>query len=117
MGLHLIGVIHPPDSLSSPADPQNPDTEGEGPFANHNYSKLHRKRASKKPDVSAEDSYSTAARHSTVDGVVMEVASDKDKEGVGVASGEESQFSTMMESLELRLKSLQDTQQSAEITK
>ena len=93
------------------------------PFPNHGYSRVNINRGSKKTPPLSRDGYSTVAMHSTMNGIVTEVMADSDKpleEGGtdgGVAKGKESQLSSMIESLESRFKSLEDSQQSAEITK
>lgn len=100
VGLHLIGAKEPPGS-SGPLQPAKDPVESL-PFQNHGYSTVNLNHTSKK---ASPPTTKDVATHGTVNGIVVEAESDVTTDG------------GMIETLESRFKTLQDSKQSAEITK
>ena len=134
VGLHLIGAAPQPAPAPAPApestlvkhDPGYPSLVEKGmPKSKHSVDSLNATEDLPSPSSSGRKEsiqYSTINQRRAVTGVTREVTNAPDvaqvEEGTGgVAGGEESQVSSLMENLESRLKSMQNVQQSAEMTK
>lgn len=111
VGLHLISAKKPPGSTGPLPSAKEPVETS--PFKNHNYSRVNLNRPSKKASLPTKEGSSNVARHGTVNGIVAKVDSDVQADGGGAGGG-----ATMIETLGSRFNNtLQESQQSAEITK
>ena len=112
VGSHLIRKDNPQKVTSSNFSP---------PLNNHGYSAVCHKRQKKKDDREHESDkgYSCVSERKTVDGVVVlrePEAADEDRD-TARGRNEENQLASIMESIEMKFKSLQARQPSQDVTK